>query len=336
MSAVKFVKLSALAALAAAVGATIALASGHTSGPIGSGVVAVRTTLGYEQGQAAGTGIVLTSNGEVLTNNHVIRGATSVRVSIPGTSRSYQATVVGYDVADDVAVLQLSGASNLRTATLGNSSRLRVGQHVSATGNAGGAGRLATVGGTITGLGRTITAADEQNGAEQLIGLIETNAALQPGDSGGPLFDGSHRVVGMNTAASVGFSFQATAATDAYAIPIKRAAAIAKQIGSGRSTATVHVGDTPFLGVRLDSAGEFAGSKGSLVAGTVSGSPASEAGLQPGDVIIGLGGKSVSSSSDLLAVLMTLNPGANVQLTWVDQLGNQQSATITLAHGPAL
>src|SRR6184192_751266 len=121
MSGVKLFKLPALAAFAAAVAAvaaSLAFAS-HSSTPIGNGIVNIRTTLGYQQGAAAGTGIVLTSDGEVLTNNHVIRGSTSVRVVIPQTGRSYQATVTGYDVADDIAVLQLRGASNLRTVTLG-------------------------------------------------------------------------------------------------------------------------------------------------------------------------------------------------------------------------
>src|SRR5262249_17389849 len=226
MASMKAFKLSAVATfVAAAVAAAatgIALAS-HNSTPIGNGVVNVRTVLGYQQGAAAGTGIVLSSSGEVLTNNHVIRGSTSVRVTIPGTGRSYTAKVVGYDVADDVALLQLNGASNLRTATLGDSTKLHVGDNVTATGNAGGTGRLSSATGRIPGPGKTITAGDEQNGSEQLTGLIETNAGLQPGDSGGPLFDSSRHVIGMNTAASVGFSFQTTSATDAYAIPIKKA-----------------------------------------------------------------------------------------------------------------
>ena len=135
--------------------AAASLAFARQSGmPIGTGVVTIRTVLGYQQGAAAGTGIVLTSNGEVLTNNHVIKGATSVRVVVPQTGHSYQATVVGYDVSNDVAVLQLSGAKNLRTATLGNSSTLRVGQQVTATGNALGAGKLASATGAITALRR--------------------------------------------------------------------------------------------------------------------------------------------------------------------------------------
>jgi S1-C subfamily serine protease len=330
--------LCALAALVAALAASIALAHRDVA-PIGTGVVDIRTTLGYQGGAAAGTGIVLTSTGEVLTNNHVIRGATVVKVVIPQTGRSYSAKVVGYDVSDDVAVLQVSGASNLRTATLGNSSKLHVGQQVTATGNAGGTGKLASVGGTITGLGKTITASDEQNGSEQLNGLIETNAALQPGDSGGPLLDTSHRVIGMNTAASVGFSFQTVASTDAYAIPINRAVTLAKQIESGRSTATVHVGGTPFLGVQIQDAGGFGfgdTATGGLVAGVVSGSPASKAGLTAGDVITAVGGRTIASSSDVLSALLGKTPGASVQLTWVDQLGSSHTATVTLASGPAL
>ncbi len=337
----KLVRLSALATIAAgaiaAVVASIALAN-HSATPIGTGVVTIRTTLGYGQGAAAGTGVVLTSNGEVLANNHVIRGSATVRVTVPGTGRSYQATVVGYAVSEDVAVLQLKGASNLRTVSVGNSSKLRIGQPVTATGNGGGTGTLTSSKGTITGLGRTITASDEQNGAEQLTGLIETNAELEPGDSGGPLFDGSHRVIGMNTAAAVGFSFN-TSSNDGYAIAINRAVSLAKQIRAGRMTETVHVGGTPFLGVQIRDADSFGfGSdvSGGLVAGVVSGSPASQAGLSPGDVITGIAGRTISSSSDVLTALLTKNPGATVQLTWVDQTGTQQTATITLASGPAL
>jgi S1-C subfamily serine protease len=339
-SGVKFLKLSALAALVAATATSIALAarSTSTSTPIGSGAVIVRTTLGYEQGAAAGTGIVLTSNGEVLTNNHVIRGATSVRVVLPGTGHSYKATVVGYDVGDDVAVLQLTGASNLRTATLGNSSRLHVGQQVTAMGNAGGSGTLQSATGKITGLGKAITATDEQNGAERLTGLIEFDAAIQPGDSGGPLRDASNHVIGMDTAASVGFSFQSST-TDAYAIPINHAVAIAKQISAGKSTTAVHVGGTPFLGVQIGDGGfGFGGTAagGGLVAGVVPGGPASKAGLSAGDVITSIAGHNVASSGDVLTALLTQTPGSTVQVTWVDAAGAEQTATVTLANGPAL
>ena len=338
MKAVKLSAFAALVAAAVAAAATgIALAS-HTSTPIGNGVVNIRTILGYQQGAAAGTGIVLTSDGDVLTNNHVIRGSTSVRVTLPQTGRSYTAKVVGYDVADDVALLKLNGASNLRTATVGDSTKLHVGDNVTATGNAGGTGRLSSVAGRITGLGKTITAGDEQNGSEQLTNLIETNAELQPGDSGGPLFDGSRHVIGMNTAASVGFSFRTTAANDAYAIPIHKALGLVKQIRSGQATSRVHVGGTPFLGVSISDAGGAFGESpgGGLVGAVVPGSPAGKAGLAPGDVIVGVGGKTVSSSRDLLNALLVKTPGTTVSVTWVDGFGNQQTANVTLANGPAL
>jgi S1-C subfamily serine protease len=169
---------------AGGVGAGLAFARSTTA--IGTGVVVVDTKLGYQGGAAAGTGIVLTSTGEVLTNNHVIQGATSVEVVVPGTSHHYSGKVVGYDVSADVAVVQLSGASNLKTASLGNSSKVTIGQAAEALGNAGGTGTLTSASGTVTGLAKAITVSDDQGGSERLTGLIETNAALQPGDSGGP------------------------------------------------------------------------------------------------------------------------------------------------------
>src|SRR5438105_234402 len=198
----------------AALGVAAGLAFARGSAPaIGTGVVVVDTKLAYQGGAAAGTGIVLTSSGEVLTNNHVIQGATSVDVVVPGTSHHYSARVVGYDQTADVAVLQLSGASNLKTAALGDSSKLTTGQAVHAVGNAGGTGTLTPAGGTITGLGKAITVGDTQGASKRLTGLIETNAALQPGDSGGPLLTANGRVIGMDTAASTGFGFQAASVT---------------------------------------------------------------------------------------------------------------------------
>ena len=122
-----------------AVGARVVSASGKAK-PIGRGVVVIDTNLAYQGASAAGTGIVLTSSGTVLTNNHVIDGATTIKVVLPGTGRSYTAKVVGYDRTADVAVLQLQHASNLKTLSLGDSSSLTVGSLVTAYGNAGGTG----------------------------------------------------------------------------------------------------------------------------------------------------------------------------------------------------
>jgi len=168
------------------------------------GLVDVTSTLGFQGATAMGTGIVLTSNGEILTNNHVVNGATSVSVTDIGNGKTYKATVVGYDASHDVAVLQLSGASGLTTATTGNSSTVKVGDNVVGLGNAGGKGGTPSVApGTVTALNQSITASDEGGGSsEQLSGLIETNADIQPGDSGGPLVNAYGEIIGMDTAAS--------------------------------------------------------------------------------------------------------------------------------------
>lgn len=321
-----------LVIVTAGAGAGIALARGKTTA-IGTGVVVIDTNLAYEDGQAAGTGMVLTSSGEVLTNNHVISGATTVKVVVPGTGHSYSARVVGYSVTSDIAVLQLKGASGLKTIATAAAEKLALGQAVTAVGNAGGTGTLSTAKGSITALRRTITAGDGSR-AEQLSGLIETNAALQPGDSGGPLLDGADRVVGMDTAAatSVGYGFEATAASRGYAVPIGKTLAVAKQITAGRSSATVHVGATAFLGVQVASA-EFDGS-GAVIAAVVSGGPADTAGLVPGDVITAVGGKPVPSPDALSTLLLTRKPGTKLAVTFVDQTAVTRTVNVTLGSGP--
>ena len=147
---------------------------------------------------------MLSSNGEVLTNNHVIEGATSTKVTDIGNGQTYTATVVGYDATQDVAVLQVQAASGLTTASLGNSSTVQTGNSVTALGNAEGKGGTPSVAiGAVTALNQSITASDELSGAsEQLTGLIETDAPIQPGDSGGPLVNVYGQVIGMDTAAS--------------------------------------------------------------------------------------------------------------------------------------
>jgi S1-C subfamily serine protease len=281
----------------------------------------------------------LTSSGEVLTNNHVIQGATSVTVVVPGTTHHYTAKVVGYDVSADVAVLQLSGASNLKAATIGDSSKLTTGQTIRALGNAGGTGTLISASGTVTGLGKAITVSNDSGGTARLTGLIETNAALQPGDSGGPLLNGKGQVVGMDTAASTGFSFQAAAASDSYAIPINTAVTLAKQIESGKASAAVHIGATPFLGVQVASAvanGPFGGgaASGAVIAGTVAGGPADSAGLVAGDVITAINGRTVSTPSAITSIILAKKPGAKMTVTYTDQSGASQTATVTLGSGP--
>lgn len=336
--------LATLVALATiGVGAGLAFARRNASS-IGTGVVVVNTKLGYQGGAAAGTGIVLTSSGEVLTNNHVIQGATSVEVVVPGTTHQYSAKVVGYDVTADVAVLQVQGASNLKTAAIGDSSKVTAGQTVKALGNAGGAGTLAAASGTVTGLRKSITVNGDQGGTERLIGLIETDAALQPGDSGGPLLTTKGQVIGMDTAASTGFTFQAGGGSDSYAIPINTAVALAKQIESGTASTAVHIGPTAFLGVEIASpvgnagfgAGGFGGAApaGGLIAGTAAGGPAASAGLTAGDVITAINGRIVSSPSAITSLILTKKPGAKITVTYTDQSSTNHMTTVTLASGP--
>jgi S1-C subfamily serine protease len=335
-------------------------------------LVDVVSTEGDQGATAAGTGIVLTSNGEVLTNNHVIRGATSIKVTDVGNGRTYTAKVVGYDASRDVAVIQLQNASGLTTANLADSSSVQTGDAVTALGNAGGKGGTPSVAtGAVTALNQSITASDEGSDAnsEQLTGLIETNADIQPGDSGGALVNSFGQVVGMNTAASSGTQFQSESgqsAAQAYAIPIDKAESIARQIEAGQSSSTVHIGATAFLGIETDGSNSGSGSGGAgdsggfggfgggfgdqgdgsgtsgsgtsngvTIAGTLSGSAAANAGLAAGDTITSVGGQTVSSTSDIQQALVKYHPGDKISVSWVDQSGQSQTATVTLASGPA-
>lgn len=306
-------------------------------------LVDVNTTLGYQSEEAAGTGIVLTSNGEILTNNHVIDGATSISVTDIGNHHTYAAAVVGYDQADDVAVLQLQGASHLATASLGTSLTPKVNQDVVAIGNAGGVGGVpSTAAGTITALNQSITASDENDSSsENLTGLIQVNADVEPGDSGGPLVTEQGQVIGMDTAASAGFTFRSSG-HEGYAIPIKHAMSIAHAILKGQASDSVHIGSTAFLGVEVSSQSGQGGRpssgdapQGAVVAGLVPDSPAAATQLSENDVITALNGTPVTSAQGLTRLLSHYHPDDTVHLTWVDTSGQQHTTTIRLATGPA-
>jgi S1-C subfamily serine protease len=289
-----------------------------------AGVVDITSTLGYRSAESAGTGMVLTSTGEVLTNNHVIAGATSITVTVVSSGTIYPATVVGTDPTADVAVLQLAGATGLATATL-STTPATVGETVTAVGNAGGTGTLTAAGGTVTALDRSITATDSSGSdAEQLSGLLETDAGVQPGDSGGPLYDAAGAVVGMDTAASSG------GVAEAYAIPIAAAAKIAAEIEQGVSSGTIQQGYPAFIGVSVGD-----GSGGVSVLGVLAGGPAASAGMTAGDLVTAVGGRSVASAADLGAALAGYSPGQRVSVSWTDAAGVGHSATVTLATGPA-
>jgi S1-C subfamily serine protease len=300
------------------------------------GVVDINTVLDFGTGQAAGTGMVLTSSGEILTNNHVVDGSTGISVTVVSTGNTYTATVVGTDPTADVAVIQLNGASGLATAKIGNATQVAVGNTVTAVGNAGGTGGTpSSATGTVTALDQSLTATD-QNGSnsENLTGMIETNADLQPGDSGGPLYASNGTIVGMDTAAS---SSPAITGTAAFAIPIATATSISDLIVSGQASSTIHLGYPGFLGVQVQpsSASGSVSSTGAVVAGVVNGSAAAKAGIQAGDTITAVGGTTISSPTALSTAMVTSKPGQQVTVTWLDTAGQSHSATLTLGTGPA-
>ena len=304
---------------------------------VNPGVVDINTTLGYQSAQAAGTGMIVTSSGEILTNNHVIAGATVITATVVTTGKTYSATVVGTDPSHDVAVLQLTGASGLSTVTIGNPSETKVGDPIVAIGNAGGVGGLpSVVTGEVTALGQTITASDAHGAlSERLTNLIQVNAPIKAGDSGGPLANEAGEVIGINTAASVGSHFE-SAVNEGYAIPITDAMSIVRQIESGKATDDVHLGTPGILGVEIAPASRSGGTSGVSVVGTSTKSPAAAAGIEAGDTIVSIDGKAVSSPDALSTVMQSHHAGDKVVVGWIDSTGTRHSGTVTLAAGPAI
>ncbi|NQX14151.1 trypsin-like peptidase domain-containing protein [Microbacteriaceae bacterium VKM Ac-2855] len=289
------------------------------------GVVTIVSTLGYESAASAGTGMILTSDGMILTNNHVVEGATSIEVTVESTGETYTATVVGTDATNDVAVLQLVDASGLTPVSF-DTSGVTAGDAITAVGNAEGTGDLVAASGTVTATDQSITTQAEGSAAsESLTGLIQLDADIVSGDSGGPLFNSAGQVIGINTAASSG-----SAEITGFAIPIATALDIVAQIEAGNDTATIEVGYPAFLGIGLSST-----SGAATVAGVYENTPAAEAGLSAGDTITAVNGTAISTGSQLSELLGSMEPGESVALTWTTAAGAAGSATVTLAEGPA-
>jgi len=287
----------------------------------------------------AGTGMVLTSTGEVLTNNHVVRGAWKLEAQVPGGA-TYTATVVGVDPSHDVALLQLSDASDLATIVPGDASSVAIGDEVAGIGNAlGRGGAPAVANGSVTALGRSITASDPNGTSEQLTGMIQTDADIQPGDSGGALVNAQGQVVGMITAGS-----DRTASTGGptigFAVPIDTALSVVDQIQSGNGSDTVLIGERGYLGVAVKAmdpttAARLGVSSGALVVAFDSGSPAEAAGMTAPAAIRSIDGQPVPSIDDLGPLLHSHVPGDSVTVEWVDASGSH-SASMTLISGPAV
>ncbi|MEU7630537.1 trypsin-like peptidase domain-containing protein [Nocardia sp. NPDC049220] len=282
---------------------------------------------------AAGSGIVLSADGEVLTSHHVIKGADTVTVTDVGNGKIYDAVVLGYDSGADIAVLDLSAASELTTATLGNSADLRVHDEVMAIGNAGGTGGAPTgVQGRITNLDSAIVALNVGDLSQKaLSGMLEVAAGVTSGQSGGALVDRKGAVVGVIAAASGESTGADGHPANGYAVPIDTAMRVVHQIRSGTPTDTVHVGPTATLGVITSNA--LPTGTGARVDAAVHGMPAHTAGLGTGDVITSVDGRVIDTAHALRVALNGHRPHDTVRLT-VTGAGGQRTLAVVLAVGP--
>jgi S1-C subfamily serine protease len=288
-----------------------------------TGLVRIASTLKYQGGLAAGTGMVLTSTGEVVTNHHVVQGATAIRVTVMSTGRQYSATVVGTDAKDDVAVLQLANATGLATVHT-DTSPATIGEAVTAVGDAGGSTTAFTAAtGSVSAINQHITTNSEDGRtSERLRGLIEISSDVISGDSGGATYDDQGEVVGMTTAASTGGSDIV-----GYAIPIARVLQVTGDLENGVQNARYDYGAPAFAGISL--AGD-----GTTVDGVFPGTPAQQAGITAGDTITRVGTTRVHTSAALRSAITSYSPGDQVTLVWTDTSGTSHVAGVTLIAGP--
>jgi S1-C subfamily serine protease len=312
-----------------------ALDSSAVAAKVVPAVVNINTTLAGG-GNAAGTGLIVTSSGEVLTNDHVVRGSTSITVSVQGRSQTYPAHVVAANQAQDVALIKIEGASGLPTITFGDSTALKVGDSVLAIGNAlgrGGSPRVTQ--GNITALDQTITASEGRSQPEMLSGMIESDADIYPGDSGGAVVNASGQVVGMITAGQA-MGFRSSASNVGYAIASNTALQVINRIRAGEQAADLVYGQIGYIGVTAQTLTAAAAaqlglnvSSGALVVGVQPGSPAEAAGITQDSAITSVGGTAVTTTTTLGNAVKAHKPGEKVAVTWVNKTGTH-TATVSL------
>jgi S1-C subfamily serine protease len=298
-------------------------------------IVDINTTVGSSA--AAGTGMIISSTGEILTNNHVVSSSSSITVTIQGRSQRYPAHLVGVNVSQDVAVIQIDGnVSGLPTVHFANSSTLQVGDTVIAIGNAlGQGGTPHATEGQVTALNQTITASEGGGSSETLNGMIESDAVIYEGDSGGALVNSAGQVVGMITAGQAQ-GFRSSASNVGYAIASNNAVAQVNRIRAHEQASDLTYGQVGYLGVSVQSLDSFtaqqlglSASAGALVVGVQSNSPAASAGITRNSVITVLGGKTITNADDLGAAIRSHRPGDTVSVTWVSSSGTH-TANATL------
>lgn len=301
------------------------------------GMVQITTTVNYQGVIGNGTGLILTPDGQILTNHHVVQGANSIKVLSIATGQTFDADVVGYDRDNDIALLQLRGASGLPTAPLGDSASVTIGDPVLTIGNANGTGApLTHEAGAVTQLGRSIDAHDELTGSSHVLGdLIESSTNLRSGDSGGALVNSAGQVVGLNAAATLNFKMgRSTPGGEGFAIPINKALGIVDQIRSGAPSPSVHIGPSAILGIGINAGPSGNGPGGLPVRTILRGGPADQAGMAPGDIITAIDGTPIDSANALTAVLDQRSPGNVIEVTWLDRTDQTRQAKVTLGSGP--
>lgn len=305
---------------------------------VAPGVVSIITEIrtsnifGQSQtGSAAGTGMIVTGDGYVLTNKHVIEGAKSITVVLDDGTRYEKVELIGTDPLSDVAFLKIPDANNLPTVTLGDSKTVHAGQQVIAIGNALGQFQNTITSGVISGTGRSLTAAnDDGTGAESLTDMIQTDAAINSGNSGGPLVNAAGEVIGINTATS------AEADGIGFAIPISSVKGMLNNVIQNNSADRAFVGVTyvmisPSVASEYDlpvSAGAYLYASDTKSA-IVSGSPAEKAGLKDKDIILEINGVKIGTAGSISSIIGEYVPGDTVQLK-VLRDGKEKTINLTL------
>ncbi len=288
-----------------------------------------------------GTGMIISGTGEVVTNNHVISGATTITVTLYGQTAALPATLVGADPSSDAALLKINAPpANLQAVTFGDSTKLQVGDAVIAIGNALGlsAGTPTVTSGIVSATGRTVQAGDGSGGAgETLQNMIQTDAAINSGNSGGPLVDSAGQVVGMDTAVASSSSGNAPAQNIGFAIPSSTIQGLVATLRAGGTAGKAKA----YLGVEVtdetteeQQAYGLVPASGALVVSVVGGSPADSAGIRTGDVIVSFNGQAVTSAQGLTNDVQALSSGTTVHLT-LYRAQKKITVTATLGLAPA-
>ena len=292
-------------------------------------------------GEDQGTGMIISSSGLVITNNHVIAaaiGSGNITVTRSGSTKKYPATLIGTNPINDVALIRIDNVSGLPAVAFGNSKKLNVGDSVVAIGNALGlaAGTPTVTTGIVSALGRTVTASSSV-ATETLNDMIQTDAAINPGNSGGPLLDSAGNVIGMNTAVAGTLPDGSSAQNIGFAIPAATIQSLLKTLMAGQSVVT----HGAYMGVEIESMTQalqqqygFSVSTGAVVMSVIAGTGAANAGIKQGDIITAINGTTIGGGQDVQSVISSHRPGDVVKVSIVR--GTQRlTLNVTLKTKPA-